>query len=174
MTSDEELSKAHRSGNCSEMHRILDEWATHGSVDPFRITYWRAVALMAERRFQEALDLLRARKNDYHCKTPACTMIARTLHSLERDNEATAELKNAPMASELDRYRPLVIDAKFQLAYLQALNGLPVEEKLLGEIPDAYIHLGRGKRISKMELLTFISKGASSAQSPGASPLWLS
>ncbi len=67
------------------------------------------------------------------------------------------------MGEEMERYRALVVDAKYLLAHLLATtNELGVEASLLDKIPDNYVHItSRGKRITKVDLLAMI---------PGASP----
>ncbi|MBM3626168.1 MAG: hypothetical protein FJX16_12805 [Alphaproteobacteria bacterium] len=72
--------------------------------------------------------------------------------------EAIEELKNAPLAEEWDRFRALVLDAKYVLAHLLASNGLEVDKAILDDIPDKYIHItDRGHRISKADLMDLIS-----------------
>jgi len=85
--------------------------------------------------------------------------IAENLRHLGRDMDAIEELKNAPMAEEWERYRPLVVDAKYLLAHLLARNGLEVEQALLDEIPENYIHItDRGQRISKADLMALVAR----------------
>lgn len=168
MDRNDEIFKLSRAKKWSEIHRVLDRTPQNNAADRHFVAHWRKAALIMEGRYQDALEFLQANKQNLGCQTAASAALGEILHVLGRDQEAIAELKNAPMAAEVDQYRPLVVDAKFQLAYLQALNGQPVEGELLDAIPNTYVHVSRrGKRISKSELLNLIS-GVADPQRPCA------
>jgi hypothetical protein len=154
--------------NCSELFRRRDWKALHGALDsasPGRdsderrqIGYWRASALSAEGKHDEAIDALRAIGSDCRCRTRVSKNIAENLRRLGRDMEAIEELRNAPLAEEWDSFRALVLDAKYVLAHLLASNGLEVDKAILDDIPDSYIHItDRGHRTSKSDLIDMIS-----------------
>ncbi|MGD9540657.1 MAG: hypothetical protein AB7V61_06950 [Methylocystis sp.] len=154
--------------HCSDLYRQRDWKALHGALDnasPGRdsderrqIGFWRANALSAEGRHDEAIDALRAIGSDCRCRTRVSKNIAENLRRLGRDMEAIEELKNAPLAEEWDCFRALVLDAKYVLAHLLASNGLEVYKAILDDIPDGYIHItDRGHRISKSDLVDLIS-----------------
>jgi len=154
--------------HCSNLYRQRDWKALHSALDtasPGRdpdersqIEHWRATALSAESRHEEAIDTLRAIGSDCRCQTRVSKKIAENLRRLGRDMEAIEELKNAPLAEEWDNFRALVLDAKYVLAHLLASNGLEVDKAILDDIPDGYIHItDRGQRISKSDLMDLIS-----------------
>jgi hypothetical protein len=154
--------------NCSELYRQRDWKALHGVLDsacPGRdsdersqIGRWRASALSAEGRHQEAIDALRGIQSECRCRATVSKHIAENLRRLGRDMEAIEELKNAPLAEERERFSGLVLDAKYVLAHLLASNGLEVEKAILDDIPDSYVHItDRGQRISKADLMDMIS-----------------
>ena len=71
-------------------------------------------------------------------------------------------MRSAPIAAETEKYRALVLEAKFYLLYLMAKNNLKIEQSSLDEIPDGHIsvlpsetHL-YGAHISKDNLETMI------------------
>ncbi len=154
--------------HCSELFRQRDWKALHGVLDnasPGRdpderrqIGFWRASALSAEGRHQEAIGTLRAIQSDCRCRATVSKHIAENLRRLGRDMEAIEELKNAPLAEEWDSFRALALDAKYVLAHLLASNGLEVDKAILDDIPDKYIHItDRGQRITKSDLMDMIS-----------------
>jgi hypothetical protein len=163
MDLNEKLFDAYRRDDWAEMHRLLDDCSSDDPEMQSRAANWRANALIGEGRYHQALDFLRVHKNSYNCKTLAYMRIAEVLHVLGRDYEAIDELKSAPMDVEHDVYPGLVVDAKYTLAHFQALNGLPVETRLLDDIPGNYIHIEMdGHRISKADLLKLISQSTNS------------
>ena len=154
--------------NCSELFRQRDWKALHDMLDSAshgrdsdergQIAHWRASALSAEGRHDEAIDVLRGIQSDCRCRSTVSKHIAENLRRLGRDMEAIEELKNAPLTEEWDRFRALALDAKYVLAHLLASNGLEVEKAILDDIPDSYIHItDRGHRISKVDLMDLIS-----------------
>lgn len=153
-----------RKRDWAALHDALDAASPGGDSDErCCIAHWRSAALSAQGRCLEAIDALTASRNDFYCKTLVSMKIAENLHRLGRDAEAIEELKTAPMAEEAERYRALVLDAKYVLAHLMAINRMAVEQALLDEIPETYIHIDyRGRRISKTDLLHRISRNVSS------------
>lgn len=155
--------------NCSELFRQRDWKALHDMLDsasPGRdsdergqIAHWRASALSAEGRHDDAIDVLRGIQSDCRCRATVSKHIAENLRRLGRDMEAIEELKNAPLAEERERFSGLVLDAKYVLAHLLASNGLEVEKAILDDIPNNYVHItDRGQRISKSDLMNLISR----------------
>lgn len=159
MNIEDKVCEFYRRREWKALHDFLDTASPGRDPDERnRIGHWRAFALSAEGRHQEAIEVLRSHRADCGCQTWVNIGIAENLRRLGRDIEAITELMSAPMAEEAELYRALVTDAKYLLAHLLASNGLPVDKALLDDIPDGYIHItDRGQRISKSDLMKLIS-----------------
>jgi hypothetical protein len=150
----------YRRRDWATLHKALDA-ASPGRDAEERccIAYWRAAGLEAKDHCLEANEVWAEARGEFSCKTLVHKRVAENLHRLGRDEEAIEELQRAPMLEEMDRYRALVLDAKYLLAHLMAVNGFEVEQALLDEIPENYIHIDyRGRRISKADLMAMIAR----------------
>ena len=122
-----------------QLHRKLDAMQPGETPeDRFQIAHWRAAAFARERRFPEALDLLRRTRSDFPCRTVAHDEAARILEHLGRRGEAIEELRAAPFDEEAECFPELVKDAKFVLLYLLCRAGIKSVSPSLDEFDDEY------------------------------------
>ena len=167
LLNDDEVFRLQRAGDMREIHARLDAALSGATAEDRRkIAHWRTSTLLHERRYQDALDHLQRSKDDYGCKTLVHHKRASILDLLGRDKEALNELRSAPIAAETEKYRALVLEAKFYLLYLMAKNNLEIEQSSLDEIPNGHIsvlpsetHL-YGAHISKDDLKRMIEGAA--------------
>ena len=121
--------------NCSEtisparwkaLHSVLDNAPLAATLDErSQIGRWRASALSAEGRHEEAIDALRGIQSECRCRATVSKHIAENLRRLGRDMEAIEELKNAPSGRRKgSAFSGLVLDAKYVLAHLLASTRL--------------------------------------------------
>ena len=148
-----------RSEDWASVYAVLDD-ARNNAVNDDEIkdeTYWRAVALRRELRYDEALELLRNNANLFNSQSLVHHELACILIELGRDREALDELKKAPIEEEMENYYGLAIDAKFFYFYLLAKSGDPSVKDRLAEIPDDYRHITMGGTfLTKADIASFL------------------
>ena len=103
--------------------------------------HWRTTALEWQKRYQEALDLLRDKAHVFNSKCCLQQGLAEILLKLGRNQEALAELSRAPFETEMASFYGLAMDAKFLYFYLLAKQGDTSVRDRLSEIPDGYRHI---------------------------------
>lgn len=166
MLTDDEVHGLLRANKFDEVHDRLDA-ALPGNTpdDRHSIACWRTSALLKERRYAAALDHLQQSKADFGSKTLVHHYRASIFDILGRDSEALHELRTAPLAAEMEKYWPLVLDAKFYLLHFMAKRNMPVEAAALDEIPEGYISVLPsetnlyGAHVSKEDLKALIGAG---------------
>ncbi len=154
-----QLQALMRSKDWDAVYAILDDASSRAVTqeDMRREVYWRAAALEHEQRYGEALDLLKKNANLFNCQCLVHLQLACILIKLGHDQEALAELKNAPIEAEMEDYYGLAIDAKFLYLYLLAKSGDPSIKDRLAEIPDDYRHItSGGKFLTKADITSFL------------------
>lgn len=139
MLDQNEIVRLYRSGQLDALHRSLDA-ASPGETpnDRHFIASWRAAAFQREKRYEEALDHLQRNRDEFGSKTDLHQTRATILDVLGRDAEALRELQTAPFEAEIDKYRSLVVDAKFYLLHFMVKRGIPIDRAALDEIPEGY------------------------------------
>ena len=166
MLNHDEVARLLRAGQASEVHQRLDALQPDATGAVRRsIAHWRTYALLHEKRYSEAMSHLEASENDYGCRSLVHHEKASILDVLGRQREAIAELRAAPLSSELESFPELVTDASFYLAYLMAKNGEVLPDFELSKIPDDYISVlpARGQlygaKVSKADIAALLSTG---------------
>lgn len=166
MLNDDEVFRLQRAGKTRNIHEQLDAALPSATAEARRkIAHWRTSTLLYEKRYSEALDHLQQNSCDYNCKTLVHHERASILDLLGRGEDALRELRSAPIAAETERYRALVLDAKFFLLYLMAKNNIAIEQSSLDAIPDDHISILPsetslyGAHVSKDDLKAMIETG---------------
>lgn len=150
-----------KNGDWTAAYALLDD-ARNGAVtseDRRREVYWRATAFELQRRYDEALDLLRKNANLFNSQSLVQLELARILVKLGRDQEALDELGIAPIEEEMEKFYGLAIDAKFFYFYLLAKSGDRSVQDRLSEIPDDYRHIAiGGKFLTKPDIVAELNR----------------
>lgn len=150
-----------RSGQADELHRRLDQEL---EADPSReqrhaIAHWRSHAFRQEKRFEDGLDHLRRDREDFLCKTSAYSEAAELLDALGRNDEAQAELEQAPFDVEAERFPVLVADARFMLLLMKVRGGYRPSDQELDIFPDDFgTVILPGHPFKKSDLLALIDR----------------
>jgi len=150
---DDEFFGLFRKNDMQGFHDRLDSLPADIADEKVRVSLWRVSALMTEGRYQEALDFLQESDEHFPCKTLVYHQRAKIYQRIGQGQGSAGHMETAPFASELDRYWPLVMDAKFYRLYLMAEQKRRIDPALLDEIPDDFMYIMlEGNRISKADL----------------------
>lgn len=150
------------------VYAMLDEARDNAaSTDDVRDEiHWRSFALEGQRRYEEAIDLLRKNADVFNSQSSVQHELACLLLKLGRDQEALDELSKAPFEAEMKSFYGLAIDAKFFYLYLLAKTGDQSVRGRLSEIPDDYRHITMdGKFLTKPDIVAALA-GAEGNLSP--------
>lgn len=154
-----QLRELMRTRDWVSVYAMLDDARSRAVTqeDMRREAYWRVAALQRQQRYDEALKLLRRSAQFFDCQCLVHHEAASLLVKLGRNQEALAELEQAPIEAEMGEYYGLAIDAKFFYLYLLAKSGDPSVKDRLCEIPDDYRHITMdGKFLTKADITAFL------------------
>jgi hypothetical protein len=127
--------------------------------DKVNEVYWRSVALIRQRRYGEAVELLRDEGSLFYCQCLPRKIIAEVLDKTGDDQGALRELSAAPIEQELEEFYGIAIDTKFLYFYLQAKIGDHSILNRLAEIPDDYRHITMGGKFqTKSDIVALLNK----------------
>ncbi len=143
------------------VYAILDRVQSQATTreDKARETYWRAMALIGQNQYQEAVDLLRKGGKLFNSQCLPYKIIAEVLDKIGDDQGALRELSDAPIDQEMERFYGLAIDAKFFYFYLLAKTGDRSVLNRLSEIPDDYRHIAMGgKFLTKADIVSLLNR----------------
>lgn len=156
----EKLRVLLRNKNWVAAHDMLDSAKDRAVTreDRNSAIHWRVVTLEREKRYEDALELLRRNASLFNSRCHVQLECALCLEKLGRDQEALAELAAAPVEEEMQSFYAFAIDAKFLYFYLLAKSGEASVAHRLDEIPDDYRHITMdGKFLTKPDIVALLN-----------------
>jgi tetratricopeptide (TPR) repeat protein len=157
----EKLQVFLRNKDWAGAHGMLDDARNRAVTrnEKSRAMHWRVATLEREKRYEDALELLRRNADLFNSQCRVHLERALCFEKLGRKEEALAELAAAPIESEMESFYAFAIDAKFLYFYLLAESGDASVAKRLGEIPDDYRHITiDGKFLTKPDIVSLLNQ----------------
>lgn len=126
--------------NWTSLYAMLDEARSKAvsREDVRSEVHWRIAALKRQKRYEEALSLLRNNASVYDSQSLVRHRSSQLLVQLGREREALEEISKAPFEAELTSHYGLALDAKFYCFLLKARAGDASIASRLSEFPQNF------------------------------------
>lgn len=134
-------------------HRRIDEEPDDTREARVSIAGWRSYIFEREGRYEEALRITDASRDDVFTQCGYLFDRARILQCMGKTDEAIASLRQAPFGAEIDTFPGMTYEAIFLYCYLLKQVGCEPPPNLLEALPDDFgTHLF-GRMREKADLL---------------------
>lgn len=151
----EEMFALGKTRDWEACHRRIDQ-AEPGATREARVSiaHWRSAVLEWEGRYDDALCVIDASKEDVFTECGRLWDRAQILYHMGKVAEAIETLRNAPFGAEIDSFPGITYEAIFLYCYLLKKSGREPPPNLIAALPDDFgTRFYEGKRLTRADIL---------------------